>query len=253
MNKFTSSLPIAMAVITLSAVSAFATTIPIEGTGVLVKSNGTAQLSVSSNTPCIAFSGLAPACSGTATPFTVTSGSDAIFKAGGTDTIADIKSTPITAFESVQLTNGQTAIFDLESIMTPTGFSACTTTTSSGSCSTGTFVLTQISSNQVQIGLALSELGYVGSSTTGSTAYVGNFSTTLSGTIAGCTPSGAQTCTDTIGNILMWESGAGNTISSTWSATESPVSGVPEPMTFSLMGIGLLGLGLISRRRTKKS
>lgn len=139
--------------------------------------------------------------------------------------------------------------------MNPTGFSACTpatnstTGTTSGSCSTGTFVLTQISPNQVQIGLALSELGYVGTSA-GGTQYVGNFSTTLSGNIANCT---GPNCTDTIGNILLWEAGSGHFISSTWSATQSPVSGVPEPMTFSLMGIGLLGLGLISRRRTKKS
>ena len=246
--KFKSSLPIAMAVITLTATSAFATPIPITGTGNLVKNNGTAELSVSSNTPCIAFSGIAPACSGTATPFVVSSGSDSIFLAGGTDTIKDIASTPITAFETVQLSTSGSAIFDLLNIITPSGFSACTTSTNSGSCSTGTFVLTQISSNQVQIGLALNELGYVGSSATGSTAYVGNFSTTLSGNIAGCT--GAN-CVDTIGNILLWEAGAGHSITSTWSATESPVSGVPEPMTFSLMGVGLLGLGLISRRRKK--
>jgi hypothetical protein len=228
--------------------SAFATPIPITDTGVLVKSNGTAQLSVSSNTPCIAFSGIAPACSGTATPFTVTSGSDPIFKTtvnGGVDTIKDIASTPITAFESVQLTNGQTATFDLLSIMAPSGFAACTTSTSSGACSTGTFVLTQISANQVQIGMALNELGYVGT-TAGALQYVGNFQTTLSGNIAGCT--GAN-CTDTIGNILLWEAGAGHSISSTWSATQSPVSGVPEPATLSMMGIGLLSLGLVRRRK----
>ena len=71
----------------------------------------------------------------------------------------------------------------------------------------------------------------------------------LSGLIPGCVVSTAQPdCTVTIGNILRWESN-GNAIKSTWSGTESPISGVPEPMTLSMMGIGLLGLGLISRRR----
>jgi hypothetical protein len=227
------------------APNVFATPIPIQGNGLLIKNNSTALLSVSSNTPCIAFSGIAPACSGTATPFAV-SGGDPIFKIGTTGTIKDIATTPITAFETVQLNSGGPAIFDLLNIITPSGFATCTTSTNSGSCSTGTFVLTQISSNQVQIGLALNEIGYVGSSGTGFTSYVGNFQTTLSGSIAGCT--GAN-CSDTIGNILLWESGAGHTITSSWSATQSPIPGVPEPATLSMMGIGLLGLGLMRRRK----
>jgi hypothetical protein len=223
----------------------FATAIPITGTGDLIKNNSTALLSVSSNTPCIAFSGIAPACSGTATPFVV-SGGDSIFKTGTTGTIKDIVTTPITAFETVQLTSGGPAIFDLLNIIAPTGLPACTIATNSGACTSGTFSFLQQTPTQVVISLALNELGYVGTSASGSTSYLGVFSTTLSGTIAGCT--GAN-CSDTIGNILLWESGAGHTITSSWSATQSPVSGVPEPMTFSLMGMGLVGLGLIARRR----
>src|SRR5258707_5273958 len=97
------------------APSAFATPIPFTGTGDLIKNNSTALLSVSSNTPCIAFSGIAPACSGTATPFVV-SGGDPIFKVGTNGTIKDIVTAPITAFETVQLNTGGPAIFDLISI-----------------------------------------------------------------------------------------------------------------------------------------
>jgi hypothetical protein len=237
---------IGLALIAVAPQNVFASLIPITGNGDLVKNNSTALLSVSSNTPCIAFSGIAPACGGLATPFVV-SGGDAIFSRTGGGTIKDIASTPIIAFETVQLTSGGPAIFDLLNIITPSGYASCSGPFL-GACSTGTFVLSQISANQVQIGMALNERGYVGSSATGFTAYVGNFSTTLSGdlTAFGCTGSN---CSDTIANILAWEAGAGHTITSSWAATQSPVSGVPEPATLSMMGVGLLGLGLIRRRK----
>lgn len=232
---------VGLAVIAITP-NVFATPIPIQGSGNLIKNNSTALLSVSSNTPCIAFSGIAPACSGTATPFVV-SGGDPIFKVGTNGTIKDIASTPITAFETVQLTSGGPAIFDLLNIIAPTGLPACTTSTNSGACSSGTFSFLQQTPTQVVISLALNEIGYVGSNTT-FTPYLGVFSTTLSGSIAGCT---GLNCSDTIGNILLWEAGAGHTITSSWSATQSPV--VPEPATLSMMGIGLLGLGLMRRRK----
>src|SRR4029079_8728573 len=101
-----------------------------------------------------------------------------------------------------------------------------TTSTNSGSCSSGFFTLTQQTPTQVVISLALNEIGYVGTSGTGFTPYIGVFSTTLSGNLGifGCV--GTTNCVDTIGNILAWEAGAGHTIISSWSATQSPVSGV---------------------------
>jgi hypothetical protein len=252
MNKFRSSLPIAMAVLALSSTNMFATPIPITGTGEIVKSNGTANVAVSSNGFCISFANIAPACSGTNTPFNVSAGSDSVFKTGLTGTITDICPACTTVgWETVQTSPTGSATFDLESIITPTGYASCGGVYF-GACSTGFFVLSQISSTQVQIGIALNEIGYVtGTSSASHTNYVGNFSTTLSGSLTqfGCVVSLANDCTDTIANVLQFESGAGHSVNSTWAATESPVPGVPEPATLSMMGIGLVGLGLVARRR----
>jgi hypothetical protein len=83
----------------------------------------------------------------------------------------------------------------------------------------------------------------------------------VAATTAPCTPSGTTTitCGQQSGNVAFSNSGgtysmvgqevihlaAGSNASFT--ATEL-VSAVPEPMTFSLMGAGLLGLGLLRRR-----
>jgi hypothetical protein len=177
------------------------------------------------------------------------SGQDPIFANGPTGTIKDIGTTfPINSFETVSLTvPGGPAIFDLESIIPATG-SACTLGQTSGTCSTGAFSLkTESAANSVTIALSLSEIGYLTSSSSGSTPYEGIFQTTLIGNLSSYT-NGVCTTAVNIGDILACEA-AGGTIKSSWSGTQSPISGVPEPMTSSLMGIGLVGLGLIARRR----
>jgi hypothetical protein len=219
-------------------------------------------VAVTSNAPCIAFSNSAT-CAGATTGIDV-SGTDPIFQSGNNmGTIKDIATSfPIASFKTANLTiAGGPAIFDLLSIATPSGFSACTFTTVSGACSTGTFVFTQ-SGSQVGVSFTTSENGYLGNSTTGFTPYQGIFTTQLSGGLGqfGCTVSGAQTCTDTIANILLFEAtsaqtnaagqglvGQSGTIRSTWSATESPLS-TPEPVSFLLLGSGLVAVAFAGRR-----
>jgi len=242
----------ALALVAITPASVFATAIPLGGGGVLNLANlqgGVVGVSTTP-TPCIAFSGNTATCNGTTGD--AVSGTDPIF--GLTGTIKDFVSAPVTAFETVNLTiAGGPAIFDLVSVMTPSGFPACTITTNSGSCTTGSFVLTQSSPGQVTINLNLNLLGYLGSSGTGSTPYIGVFTTQLSGGLAqfGCAVTVTNDCTDTVGNVIQFE-GANGVIKSTWSATESPVTGVPEPTSFILLGSGLLVLGMV-RRTARRS
>ena len=240
----------ALALVAIAPANMFATPIPLGGGGTLIKSNQTGSLLGVTTVPlqCIAFSG-SPTCSGTTTTTFLVSGQDPIFATGPTGTIKDIGTTfPITSFETVSLTvPGGPAIFDLENII-PAGGSPCAPGQTSGTCSTGTFLLqTGSAPNSVAILLSLNEIGYLGSSSTGSTPYGGIFQTTLIGNLSFYT-NGACTTDVNIGDILSCEE-SGHTITSSWSGTQSPISGVPEPMTSSLMGLGLLGLGLISRRR----
>jgi len=136
---------------------------------------------------------------------------------------------------------GGPIIFDLHTLNAGVGTAAaCLSNTVGNVCTlsgNSGVTITQISQNSVSISLSGTGVAYTGTSASGSTATVVSF--TSQNNVPG-------TITQIIAAI---STGAGftNSVSATFDST----SAIPEPMTVSMMGIGLLGLGLISRRRKK--
>jgi len=135
---------------------------------------------------------------------------------------------------------GGPIIFDLQTLNLGTGTpSQCASNTIGNRCTgpNSGITIEQIAANQVSISLSGSGIAYTGSSATGSTATVVTFTSqnNMPGTITGIL-------------ALIAPGGAGFTANSV-SATFDSTSAIPEPMTISMMGLGLLGLGLISRRK----
>ncbi|HLG99465.1 MAG TPA: PEP-CTERM sorting domain-containing protein [Bryobacteraceae bacterium] len=241
----------------VGSTNAFATAIPIgpgggivaigntSGTLVGVSSTGGSQIGcINWNTP---FNGNASPCSSSTTvPMSVSGGDTADFTIPSTGTIRDIPQNvmlPLTQFESIPSPLG-TVFFDLTSIppAAPPASNDCSSGAVGSVCvPTGSpFRFTQASADQVDVQLVLGMQAYTGTSATGETPYNGLFSTTLSGKLS-------DGSVVTIPDILNLEFNEHGTITSTWSATESP-SPVPEPTTTLLVGVGLLGMALYRRR-----
>jgi len=237
---------IAFSALAITTTGAFATSIPLGGGGVLNLSNMPGTVVGVSNI-CINWSGTAGPCTPTSVQDSV-SGTDPIFVSGSTaqDTIKNLPAgvvTPLVAFETVQSTlPGGIVTFDLTSIVLPGAAGNCATDVFCRPGGASPFTFVQDTANQVTVSFAVTLLGYTGTSASGSTVYNGVFTTQLSGNL----PNGAVV---NIPNILAYEAGGGN-ITSTWSASESPVAPttVPEPMSSLLLGSGLLGLSLFGRR-----
>lgn len=234
---------------TLATPNVFAAAIPVGGGGVLQLSNLTGQL-VGVNASCINW-GQPAACQTTTGIQDSVSGSDpALFTVGSTalDTIKDLPfgvATPLVGFMTVQspLPGGQ-VLFDLNSLVVPGAFGNCTVFAVNATCNPGggsIFVLFQNTANQVSISFSTTQSAYTGSIATGFTPYNGVFTTQLSGNLSNGNP-------DTIPNILNFFA-AGNTITSTWSATLSPT---PEPGTWLLLGAGLIAAGSLRKVRSVK-
>jgi len=252
-NRFTYSAA-TLALMVVGSGSVHAAIIPVNGQP--VGNPGSGYFSIGSQqgtlvgvttlpSPCINWAG-GSTCAGAVRVDDVTTQSTQDFSSGA-GTIKDITPTslPVTAFMTVPGgTNGLgTATFDLISIPAPSGFPVCNPSISQSVCATNTFIFTQDSPTQVSVRFVTNEQGYYGSIGTGFTNYEGDFSTQISGTL-----SNGQTAT--IANILNLEA-AGGTITSTWSASFSPLAGVPEPISFVLLGSGLVGFALLKRRQRR--
>jgi hypothetical protein len=130
-------------------------------------------------------------------------------------------------------------IFDLQTLNPGIGTSAeCSSNTIGNRCTPSAnsgITITQISATQVSISLGGNGIAYTGTSGSGSTPAVVSF--TSQNNVPG-----------TITSILAAVSSAQgftNSVSGTYDST----SAVPEPMTLSMIGIGLVSLGMIARKR----
>jgi hypothetical protein len=247
----------------LSPSLTYATFVTNFGPGTFNAGNSSVEVTGGSGTGCIQFfsSGSAPACVPGSTSggssFTVNPPDNGPFAPGESGFIDSIDFTnafPIVNFMVVTTPSG-VVHFDLKDLRTNTGanIGSCSgagglapgaSCTPSGSPFTITNGLIDPSTgvvDTVTISLTVDLFGYVGTSGTNYNAanpYVGIFTTqsALSGNIE---------------TILATISGGGSETAS-WSASFAPLSPVPEPATFGTLGLSLIGVGYVLRRRFGK-
>ena len=248
-----------LALVAFGSTSAWATSIPIgplggildigNSPGVLVGVSTTGGGQVGCINWLTPIGGSASPCSTSIVDSMSVSGGDpADFTVPSTGTIRDIPQGTafISQFESVSSPLG-TVFFDLTSIpaATPPASNDCSSGNVGSVCvpPSSPFTFLQKTSNQVDVSLAATLEAYTGSSSTGETPYNAIFSTTLSGKLS----DGSQV---TIPDILNLEFNEHGTITSTWSASESPAP-VPEPVFSWFAGAGLVSIFLARRRQSR--
>jgi hypothetical protein len=133
-------------------------------------------------------------------------------------------------------------IFNLTTIMPGFGtLAGCTSGAIGAQCTPAgsPFTLIQSAGNTVSVVLTLLGDGFTGTAASGTSSTVGAYTTqvTTPGTIAG---------------ILAQLGTPGGSINQSYSATFTATNVIPEPASVLILGMGLLGIGVISRRRGAK-
>lgn len=268
-------------VLTLAALatgpsSMFANALPLTDNGVLVLGQfGGTLVGVTSVPLCIYWGDTTTntnICSPAATHQMSVSGTSNLFSTATstTDKIQDLNEAfspttgiftggPIIDFETVLGAGAlasQTINFDLTQFVLANGgagFGTCNNNFNNSCEPAGSpFTFTTDGVGDVTITFTVLMNAYTGtSSASGFTPYKGVFSDDLSGTLVGTSPCNGEAVNVT--NILSCEAAGGTITDGTWSASESPATQTPEPLTFALFGSGLVGLGLIGRHHRRRA
>jgi hypothetical protein len=151
---------------------------------------------------------------------------------------------PTNVANFIRFTNGvaQPITFDLTFIAPGVGTPAgCNSSTSGAECTPpgSPFTLFQLTSSTVIASLQLNGNSYIGSSATGSSPTTSIFSTqtALNGTIP---------------QIIAQLNSGGAVTGATYSASFATAP-VPEPTSLLLMGLGLVGAGIVARRKVVRN
>jgi len=130
--------------------------------------------------------------------------------------------------------------FDVNQIFVPAGTACPATSGTPATCVIEDLTLTQTSPSSVLIGFTTAGIGYVTGTnplTTGSTPFTFTYSTQIPNT--------------TIAQLIA--AAANGPIVAQAVSLSAAGSNVPEPMAFSLMGLGLLAIGGFSRFRRQRA